>query len=63
MKDKIPVAPCPNPNEELGICYSFDRYGDRLGCIGCDLFTEEMQNGKDLLPGLTKILKEMEEQE
>lgn len=52
---------CPNPNGELGICYSFDRHGDRCGCVGCpllDTLPNGMFNEGDPLPGLTNMLKE-----
>lgn len=48
---------CPNPNGELGICYSFDRFGDRCGCVGCPLLNtlpNGIFNERDPLPGLTK---------
>lgn len=48
---------CPNPNGELGICYSFDRFGDRCGCVGCpllDTLPNGMFNEGDPLPGLSK---------
>lgn len=53
---------CPNPNGELGICYSFDKYGDRCGCIGCpllDTLPNGLMNEGDPLPGLTKQLVEL----
>lgn len=56
-------ATCPNPNGELGICYSFDRHGDRCGCVGCpllDTLPNGMFNEGDPLPGLTNMLKESE---
>lgn len=56
-------AECPNPNGEEGICYSFDRYGDRCGCVGCsllDTLPNGMFNEGDLLPGLTEQLKKGE---
>lgn len=52
---------CPNPNGELGICYKFDRFGDRCGCVGCKLLEtlpNGMMNEGDPLPGLTKQLTE-----
>lgn len=56
---------CPNPDGKPGICYSFDKYSDRAGCLGCPLYTTEMFEAEDPLPGLTKIIekrmKEIEE--
>jgi len=54
------VEKCPNPNGEHGICYPFDRYGDRNGCaaIQCPLLTDELyKSNDDPLPGLTEMLK------
>ena len=55
-------AKCPNPEGKLGICYGFDRYGDRCGCmaINCNLLTDKLygSNG-DPLPGLTKQIKDL----
>lgn len=51
MEDK-----CPNPNGEEGICYTFDKFGDRAGCLGCELYIQQ----QDPLPGLTAKLKEMD---
>jgi hypothetical protein len=51
---------CPNPNGELGICYSFDRFGDRCGCVGCPLLKtlpKGIMNEGDPLPGLTKQIE------
>lgn len=51
------VEKCPNPNGELGICYSFDRFGGRCGCVGCPLLEtlpKGMFNEGDPLPGLSK---------
>lgn len=52
---------CPNPNGEHGICYSYDRFGDRTGCITCPL-VNTLPNGifneGDPLPGLSKMLQE-----
>ena len=56
MKDKK----CPNPNGEPGICYNFDRFGDRCGCVGCELLEtlpNGMMNESNPLPGLAKQLK------
>lgn len=53
MSNKV----CPNPNGEEGICYSFDRFGGREGCVGCKLLNtlpNGMFNEGDPLPGLTK---------
>ena len=51
---------CPNPNGEEGICYAFDRYGDRCGCVNCELL-ETLPNGifneGNPLPGLSKKSK------
>lgn len=51
---------CPNPNGEEGICYSYDRFGDRTGCLGCPL-ADTIPNGVfgdgDPLPGLTRKIK------
>lgn len=52
---------CPNPNGEIGICYAFDRHGDRCGCVGCpllDTLPGGLFNEGDPLEGLTKILEE-----
>ena len=50
---------CPNPYGERGICYLFDKYGDRTGCLGCPL-VETIPGGVfdlgDPLPGLTRQL-------
>lgn len=54
---------CPNPNGELGICYAFDRFGDRCGCVGCELLEtlpNGMMNEGDPLPGLTHQLNSKE---
>lgn len=53
---------CPNPNGIAGICYAFDRFGDRNGCAACkcELLTDEIYNSNgDPLPGLTNKLKSM----
>ena len=47
---------CINPNGEHGLCYQFDRFGDRSGCLGCSCYTQEMFNQEDPLPGLTKMI-------
>lgn len=53
---------CPNPNGEYGICYSFDKFEGRAGCLSCPL-AETIPGGifdqGDPLPGLTKQLKDM----
>lgn len=52
---------CPNPFGVEGICYSFDRFGDRTGCLGCPL-ADTIPGGVfdmgDPLPGLTRQLEE-----
>lgn len=54
---------CPNPDGESGKCYSFDRFGDRTGCLGCPL-ADTIPGGifdkGDPLPGLTKQLEEVD---
>lgn len=50
---------CPNPNGIKGICYQFDKFGDRAGCLGCELYTKEMFDKDDPLPGLTEKLKKI----
>ena len=52
---------CPNPFGVEGICYSFDRFGDRTGCLGCplaDTIPDGVFGMGDPLPGLTKKLEE-----
>lgn len=51
---------CPNPNGEEGICYAYDRLGDRTGCINCpylDTLPNGLFNEGDPLPGLTAMLQ------
>lgn len=54
-----PSKKCPNPDGKEGICYQFDRFGDRAGCLGCELYTKEMFDKDDPLPGLTEKLKKI----
>ena len=54
---------CPNPLGVEGICYSFDRFGDRTGCLGCplaDTIPDGVFDMGDPLPGLSKQLKEQQ---
>lgn len=58
MSNKIKT--CPNPKGITGICYSFDRFGDRNGCAACNcpLLTDKIYNSNgDPLPGLTSKLE------
>lgn len=60
IKSELDKEKCPNPNGELGICYAFDRYGDRNGCaaINCKKLTRELYNSNgDPLPGLAEVIK------
>ena len=55
------IKKCPNPLGEHGVCYAFDRYGDRNGCaaIKCELLTDETYSSNgDPLPGLTSKINE-----
>lgn len=51
---------CPNIKGEEGVCYSYDRFGGRAGCVGCPL-ADTLPGGvfgdEDPLPGLTKHIK------